>query len=94
MPIEICGMVSHNTGTPLSMAPQDEFNIDAMIAFAVAQEAAGYDRVLIANNALMPDPHTIATYVAAQTTRLKFLIDSGTILQLYQPQIANSKHVG
>ena len=30
--------------------------------------------MLIANNALMPDPHTIATYVAAHTTRLKFLI--------------------
>lgn len=67
-------MVSHNTGTPLSFAPQDAFDLEAMVAFARAQEAAGYDRVLIANNALMPDPHTIATFVAANTTRLKFLI--------------------
>ena len=74
MPVEICGMVSHNTGTPLAFAPQDEFDLEAIVASAQAQEAAGYDRVLIANNALMPDPHTIATYVAAHTTRLKFLI--------------------
>jgi alkanesulfonate monooxygenase len=74
MPVEICGIVSHNTGTPLAFAPQDEFDLGAIVASAVAQEAAGYDRVLIANNATMPDPHTIATFVAASTTRLKFLI--------------------
>jgi alkanesulfonate monooxygenase len=74
MPVEICGMVSHNTGTPLAFAPQDEFDLDAIVASAQAQETAGYDRVLIANSATMPDPHTIATFVAANTTRLKFLI--------------------
>ncbi len=74
MPVEICGMVSHNKGTPLAFAPQNEFDLDAIVTSAQAQEAAGYDRVLIANNALMPDPHTIATFVAANTTRLKFLI--------------------
>lgn len=74
MPVEICGLVSHNFGTPLSFAPQDEFSVDAIVSGAKAQEAAGYDRVLIANNALMPDPHTIATHVLANTERLKVLL--------------------
>lgn len=74
MPVEITGLVSHNTGAPLAPCPQSEFDVEAIVASAVAQEAAGYDRVLIANNAVAPDCHTIGTYVAANTTRLKLML--------------------
>jgi len=74
MPVEITGLVSHNKGTPLHHAPPDQFDPSAILAGARAQEAAGYDRVLIANNALMPDSHTIAAHVLAGTDRLKVLL--------------------
>jgi alkanesulfonate monooxygenase len=74
MPVEITGLVSHNTGTPLHPAPQDEFDAEAIVANALAQEAAGYDRVLIANASLMPDSHTIAAHVLSRSTRLKVLL--------------------
>jgi len=74
MPVEITGLVSHNRGTPLHHAPPDQFDPAAMLESARAQEAAGYDRVLIANNALMPDSHAIATHVLAGTQRLKVLL--------------------
>jgi alkanesulfonate monooxygenase len=74
MPIELTGLVSHNSGTPLYPAPQDEFDLAGIAASAAAQERAGYDRVLIANAATMPDSHAIATYVTARTTTLKVLL--------------------
>jgi alkanesulfonate monooxygenase len=74
MPVEITGIVSHNTGTPLAFAPQDEFDVDAIVASAIAQEKAGYDRVLIAANSMSPDSHTIGAFVAAKTTRLKVML--------------------
>ncbi|NBC35354.1 LLM class flavin-dependent oxidoreductase [Novosphingobium sp. FSY-8] len=74
MPVEISGLVTHNRGTPLHPAPQDQFDVAAITASAQAQEAAGYDRVLIANASLMPDSHTIATHVLANTTRLRVLL--------------------
>ncbi|HWU01193.1 MAG TPA: LLM class flavin-dependent oxidoreductase [Novosphingobium sp.] len=74
MPVEITGLVSHNSGTPLYPAAQGEFDPQAIVESARAQEAAGYDRVLIANNSLMPDSHNIATFVLSHTTRLKVLL--------------------
>lgn len=74
MPIEITGLVAHNAGGPLAPRPQTEFDVDSIIASAKAQEDAGYDKVLIANSATMPDSHTIASFVAANTTRLKMMI--------------------
>ncbi|NOW45979.1 alkanesulfonate monooxygenase [Novosphingobium sp. SG751A] len=74
MPVEITGIVSHNRGTPLDHAPPGQFDPAAMLESAKAQEAAGYDRVLIANNSLMPDSHAIATHVLAGTQRLKVLL--------------------
>lgn len=74
MPIEITGLVSHNAGGPLSPRPQTDFDVEAIVASAVAQEKAGYDKVLIANAATMPDSMNIATFVAANTTTLQMLI--------------------
>ena len=74
MPIQITGLVHHNHGSPLQPARPDAFSVDAIVQAARAQEQAGYDQVLIANTATMPDSSTIATWVAAHTTRLKMLI--------------------
>jgi alkanesulfonate monooxygenase len=74
MPVDIAGLVTHNAGTPLYPAPQDAFSVDEIVAMAKAQEAAGYDRVLIANTSLMPDCNTIGSFVAANTTRLGLLL--------------------
>lgn len=41
---------------------------------AQAHEAAGYDAVLIGQNAIWPDPLAIASHIAAVTERLQFLI--------------------
>lgn len=74
MPIELTGLVSHNAGGPLSPRPQTDFDVDAIISSAIAQERAGYDKVLIANSATMPDSMAIATHVAANTTTLRMMI--------------------
>jgi alkanesulfonate monooxygenase len=74
MPIELTGLVSHNRGGPLAPRPQTDFDVEAIVASAVAQEKAGYDKVLIANSATMPDSMAIATFVAANTTTLQMLI--------------------
>ena len=41
---------------------------------AKVQEDAGYDRVLVANTAMMPDSLTIGTHIAANTSRLKLML--------------------
>jgi alkanesulfonate monooxygenase len=74
MPLELTGLVSHNRGGPLAPAPQTDFDVAGIVESAQAQERAGYDKVLIANSALMPDSMAIATHVAANTTTLKMMI--------------------
>ena len=74
MPAEIVGLVHYNAGSPLDPRPATEFDVGAIVASAVAQEQAGYDRVLIANTATMPDCHTIGAHVAASTTRLRLML--------------------
>lgn len=74
MPVEITGLVNHNAGSMLTPRPVSDFDLDAILRYAKVQEAAGYDRVLIANSAIMPDNLNIATYVAANTTRLQMMI--------------------
>lgn len=74
MPIQITGVVHHNSGSPLKPASQDAFSVEAIVDAAIAQERAGYDQVLIANTATMPDSNTIAAFVAARTSRLKLLV--------------------
>lgn len=74
MPLELIGLVSHNAGGPLAPRPQTEFDVDAIVSMARAQEQAGYDKVLIANSAMAPDSLTIATHVAANTTTLRMMI--------------------
>ncbi|MFS0851131.1 LLM class flavin-dependent oxidoreductase [Novosphingobium panipatense] len=42
--------------------------------YAVAHEAAGFDRVLVGQTATWPDPLTTAAHVAAVTRTLKFMV--------------------
>jgi alkanesulfonate monooxygenase len=74
MSVEITGLVHYNASEPLAPRPQTEFDLASIVASAKAQEDAGYDRVLIANTATMPDAMTIGTHVAANTTRLKLML--------------------
>jgi alkanesulfonate monooxygenase len=74
MPIEIVGLVHHNTGSMLDPQPLSVFDPDAIVGAARLQEEVGFDRVLIANSVVMPDSLSIATHVAAHTTKLKMMI--------------------
>ena len=74
MPLELTGLVSHNRGGPLAPRPQTDFDVAGMVESAIAQERAGYDKVLIANSATMPDSHTIAAHVASNTGTLRMMI--------------------
>ncbi|MDX2223363.1 MAG: LLM class flavin-dependent oxidoreductase, partial [Rhodospirillaceae bacterium] len=74
MPIEITGLVHHNAGSMIAPRKVSEFDLSAIAQSAKIQEDAGFDRVLIANAAIMPDSMSIATFVAASTTRLKLMI--------------------
>jgi alkanesulfonate monooxygenase len=72
--MEIIGLVHYNSGGPLAPRPLNEFDLGHIVRAAQVQEAAGYDRVLIANAAIMPDPHIIGTHVAASTKTLKLML--------------------
>ena len=74
MPIEINGLINHNLSSELSPVPVSHYDIDAVVRLAKVQEAAGYDRVLIANAAMMPDNFTTAAYVGAVTERLGVML--------------------
>jgi alkanesulfonate monooxygenase len=74
MTVEVIGLIHHNASTMLAPRPMSEFDAAHLIHSAEVQEAAGYDRVLIANSAVIPDPHVIATTVMAHTRTLKLMI--------------------
>ncbi len=74
MPVEIIGMLPHRRYTEVFADPVASFDMDFMLASARAHEAAGFDRVLIANTSVYPDNISIATWVAAHTERLKLMI--------------------
>jgi alkanesulfonate monooxygenase len=74
MPVEINGLLNHNLSSELSPIPVSHFDLDAVRLQARVHEEGGYDRVLIANAATMPDNITIASYVAGITKRLGFML--------------------
>lgn len=74
MTIEIIGILPHRYYSEIYARPLSEFDLELIENGARAHEAAGYDRVLIANSATYPDSMPIATWVAARTTRLKLMI--------------------
>lgn len=74
MPVELTGLLSHTSGGFLTPKSPIAFDLDHLINQARVQERAGFDRVLVANSATMPDPLTMASFIAGQTERLKFMI--------------------
>jgi len=74
MSVEIIGILPHRYYSEVYSRPLSDFDLAMIENGARAHEAAGYDRVLIANSATYPDSMPIATWVAARTTTLKLMI--------------------
>ena len=74
MSFEIIGILPHRFYSEVYARPLSEFDLDFLGECARAHEAAGYDRVLIANSATYPDSIPIAAWVAGATSRLKLMI--------------------
>lgn len=74
MELEIVGIVNHRRMTVGGAPSALDFDPAYIEQSALSQEAAGYDRVLIANAATMPDSFTIGAYLSPLTTRLGFMM--------------------
>ncbi|PNU03440.1 methylene-tetrahydromethanopterin reductase [Novosphingobium guangzhouense] len=72
--LEFFGILHWNDYSEAQPKPFDVVEPDFVEACARAHESAGFDRVLIANSAHRPDSLPIATWAAAVTTRLGFMI--------------------
>ena len=72
--LEIVGIVNHRAGAVGEAPPAIDFDPDYIRSVAQVQDAAGYDRVLIANAASMPESFAIASYLAPQTSKLGFMM--------------------
>ncbi|WP_343614520.1 LLM class flavin-dependent oxidoreductase [Novosphingobium sp.] len=72
--LEIIGIVNHRSGGVGDPPPAHDFEPDFIRDVARLQEAAGYDRVLIANAATMPESFALGTFLAPQTSRLAFMM--------------------
>ncbi|MBT0670995.1 LLM class flavin-dependent oxidoreductase [Novosphingobium profundi] len=71
--IELVGLVAPYRGSEASVEPA-HYEPGFLAEAARAYEAAGYDRVLIGQNARSADSLVTATWVAAATTRLKLMV--------------------
>jgi alkanesulfonate monooxygenase len=74
MPVEINGLLNHNLSCETAPVPFGHFDLDAIRQQAILHDAGGYDRVLLANAATMPDNISIAAYVFGITQRLGVML--------------------
>ncbi len=74
MPLEIIGILHYSNYSEIFPRASSEFDADFVRDCSQAHDAAGFDRVLIANSAQRPDSMPIAAFVAAVTKNLKFMI--------------------
>lgn len=74
MPVEINGLINHSVSSELAPLPLEVFDRDGIARMARLHDAWGYDKVLVANAAVMPDNFTIAAHIAANTTRLGVML--------------------
>lgn len=72
-PIELVGVISPYRSSEASAEPSP-YDPAFVSEIARAYEAAGYDRVLVGQNARSADSLVTATWVAAATTRLKLMV--------------------
>lgn len=74
MTFEVVGLVNHYDVVTGEEMPALDFDPNYIDRCANVHEAAGYDRVLVANTATMPDNFAIAGFLSGKTTDLKFLL--------------------
>lgn len=74
MPAEVTGILSHRLSTENVAIPPRVFDKAVMRDYALAHEAAGFDRVLIAQSSFWPDSMPLASYLAGITERLGFMV--------------------
>jgi alkanesulfonate monooxygenase len=74
MPVEINGLINHNISSEIAPLPFATFDPEGIARMARLHDAWGYDKVLVANAAVMPDNFTIAAHIAAHTTRLGVML--------------------
>ncbi len=74
MDLEIVGLVNHQDASVGGPPPPKDFDPAYIEIAALTQERAGYDRVLIANAATMPESFAIGSYLASATSRLGFMM--------------------
>ncbi len=74
MPVKITGLIPHNRSALGAPRPASEFDIEGMREFAQVHDEAGFDRVLIANAASLPDSMAISQFVTSNTKRLGVMV--------------------
>ncbi len=74
MPVELNGLLHHNLSAEIRPVPSSHYDMDAIRLQARLHDEGGYDRVLIANAATMPDNISVAGYVGAATERLGVML--------------------
>jgi len=72
--IEIVGVMATSRGSEATPGPPQPFDPGFVAEFARHYEAAGYDRVLVGQNARSADSLVIASWVLAATSKLKVMI--------------------
>lgn len=72
--LEIVGVVNHRAGGVGEPPSPLDFDPDFIRECGQVQDNAGYDRVLIANAATMPESFATAAFLAPQTRRLGFML--------------------
>lgn len=74
MDFEVNGLVNHSDTSVGGPPPPVDFDLGHIQRSAKVQEEAGYDRVLIANAATMPDSFIVGGYLSPLTTKLGFMM--------------------
>ncbi|MBT0668258.1 LLM class flavin-dependent oxidoreductase [Novosphingobium profundi] len=72
--LEIVGIVNHRPGSVATGPQGADFDPAYIRQAALSQEAAGYDRVLIANAAVMPESFATAAHLSGVTSKLGFMM--------------------
>ncbi|MFS0851097.1 LLM class flavin-dependent oxidoreductase [Novosphingobium panipatense] len=74
MPLEILGVLLHRNASETSPGGGPAFDVETIETMARAFDENDFDRVLILQNSFAPDPFAIASYAAAVTRRLAFMV--------------------
>ncbi|WP_443478192.1 LLM class flavin-dependent oxidoreductase [Novosphingobium aerophilum] len=74
MSLEILGVLLHRNASEVSPPGGPSFDVETIGTLARAFDENGFDRVLILQNSYAPDPFAIASYAAAITRRLSFMV--------------------